>query len=60
MADATREIAVKRGLQIAPIDEAIAKLGPARYKAEYLADSVHPNAAGHKLFAEVLFKSFVK
>ena len=60
MADATREIAAKRGLQIAPIDEAIAKLGPVRYKAEYLADSVHPKPAGHKLFAEVLFKSFVK
>ena len=58
MADAAREIAAKRGLQVAPIDEAIAKIGPVKYKAEYLADSIHPNPAGHKLFAEVLFKTF--
>ena len=60
MADAVREIAAKRGLQIAPIDEAIAKLGPVKYKAEYLGDAIHPNPAGHKLFAEVLFKTFAK
>lgn len=60
MADAAREIAAKRGLQVAPIDEAIAKIGPVKYKAEYLADSIHPNPAGHKLFAEVLFKTFAK
>lgn len=60
MADATREVAAKFGLETSPIDEAIAKIGPVKYKAEYLADSIHPNPAGHKLFAEVLFKTFAK
>ncbi|MBQ4336663.1 MAG: SGNH/GDSL hydrolase family protein [Lentisphaeria bacterium] len=60
MADAVREIAAKRGLQVAPIDEAIAEIGPVKHKAEYLGDAIHPNPAGHKLFAEVLFKTFAK
>ena len=60
MADATREVAAKFGLETSPIDEAIAKIGPVKYRAEYLGDAIHPNPAGHKLFAEVLFKTFAK
>lgn len=60
MAEATREAAAHYGLPVAPVDKAIEKLGPAKYRAEFLADSVHPNPAGHRMFAEILFKTFAK
>ncbi len=54
MAQITRELATEYGCAVAPVDTAIEALGPAKYKAEYLADSVHPNAAGHRMFARIL------
>ena len=49
-----------RGVLVAPLDKAISKIGPVEYRKTYLADGVHPNPEGHKLFAEVLLKNFVK
>ena len=60
MAEATREVACKYGLAVAPVDKAIEKLGPGEYRGKYLVDGVHPNPAGHKLFADILFKVFCK
>ena len=41
-------------LAICPFHETIKVLGPFVYKEKYLADSVHPNAAGHALLLEEL------
>jgi len=41
-------------LAICPFHETIKALGPFVYKEKYLADSVHPNAAGHALLLEEL------
>jgi len=58
MAEAVYEIGKHYGLTVAPVDKAIAKIGPVEYKKTYLADSIHPNPEGHKLFAEVLLECF--
>ena len=58
MAEAVYEIGKRYGLTVAPVDKAIAKIGPVEYKKTYLADSIHPNPEGHKLFAEVLLECF--
>lgn len=56
----TREVAAKYKLPVASIDSAIKELGPKDYKATYLCDSVHPNAAGHKMFADILSKTIIE
>lgn len=58
MAEAVYEIGKQYGLPVAPIDKKIAEIGPVEYKKTYLADSIHPNPEGHKLFAEVLLNCF--
>ena len=58
MAEAIYEIGKQYGLPVAPIDKKIAEIGPVEYKKTYLADSIHPNPEGHKLFAEVLLNCF--
>ena len=60
MADATYEVGKHYGIPVAPLDKAISKIGPVEYRKTYLADGIHPNPEGHKLFAEVLLKNFVK
>ena len=61
MADATYELGRKYGLEVAPLDKAIAQLGPVEYRRKYLPkSSIHPNAEGHRFFAEVLLRSFDK
>lgn len=55
----TREVAAKYKLLVAPIDQKIKEIGPKDYKEIYLCDSVHPNAEGHKMFAEVLAKTII-
>ena len=60
MAEATYEVAKKYGLDVAPVEKAIEKIGPVEYRKKYLADGIHPNPAGHKLFADVLLKVFCK
>ena len=61
MADATYEVGKRYGIPVAPLDKAIAKLGPVEYRKTCLPRSaIHPNDAGHKLFAEVLLPCFCK
>ena len=33
-------------------------MGPFEYRAKYLCDSVHPNQAGHMMFANEIVKYF--
>ncbi len=54
MAEVTREVARKYGCAIAPLDKAVKAIGPKDYRSKYLVDSVHPNAAGHQIFAREL------
>ena len=58
-AKVTREIAAKYKLPVAPVDLKIKEIGPEDYRKNYLCDSVHPNVAGHKMFAEVLAKTMI-
>ncbi len=60
MADATYVIGKEYGLPVPQLDKEIAKIGPVKYRKEYLADGIHPNPEGHKIFAEVLLKCFCK
>ena len=60
MAEATYKVAKKYNCTICPIEQVIEKIGALQYKAKYLADGVHPNQAGHKMFAEELVKCFDK
>lgn len=54
LATATCDVARDYGCAICPFHETIKALGPFVYKEKYLADSVHPNAAGHALLLEEL------
>ena len=58
MAAATRKLAEKNGCAVADIDKWILSLAPMTYRTKYLADTVHPNPAGHLKYAEILFKVF--
>ena len=60
MAKITREVAKEYGCTVAPIDEAIRRMGPLTYKKQYLADTVHPNAEGHKFFCNILLGLFTR
>ena len=57
MAAAVYEVAAKYNCTIVPIEKRIKKMGPMEYR-KYLSDGVHPNQAGHKLFAEEIVKHF--
>ena len=58
MAKATYEVAAKYNCTIVPIEKVIKKIGAHEYRSKYLCDGVHPNQAGHKLFAEEIVKYF--
>lgn len=58
MADVCRKLAAKYNVATIDLDKRIEKIGPEKYLAEYLRDSIHPNAAGHKMFAEVISELF--
>ena len=60
MAEATYKVAKKYNCTICPIEQVIEKIGHVDYKAKFLADSIHPNQAGHKMFADELAKCFDK
>ncbi len=57
MAAAVYEVAAKYNCTVVPIEKRIKKMGPMEYR-KYLSDGVHPNQAGHKLFAEEIVKHF--
>ena len=59
MAEATREVAKKYGLAVAPADQAFTKLGPDKLR-KFVADGVHPNPEGHKIIANILLEAFSK
>ena len=58
LAKVTVEVAKKYNCTVAPIDQAIKKIGPKEYKDKYLRDSVHPNQEGHQMFAKVIMECF--
>lgn len=60
MAAVTYEVAKKYNCTICPIEQVIEKIGALEYKAKYLADAIHPNQAGHIIFAKELAKCFDK
>ena len=60
MAEITYKVAKKYNCTICPIEQVIEKIGAKDYKAKYLADGVHPNQAGHLVFAQELVKCFDK
>ena len=54
----TVETARKYQCTVAPIDQSVKQMGPKVYQRKYLRDAVHPNQAGHRLYAEILAKCF--
>jgi len=58
LAEVTREVAKKYNCTVAPIDQAIKKIGPQVYRSKYLRDGIHPGPVGHELFAKVLMECF--
>ena len=60
MAAVTYEVAKKYNCTICPIEQVIEKIGFKEYKAKFLADAIHPNQAGHTMFAAELAKCFDK
>lgn len=58
MAKMVYEVAQKYNCTVVPLEKMIKKMGPFEYRKKYLADGVHPNQAGHKLFAEEIVKYF--
>ena len=58
MAKMVYEVAQKYNCTVVPLEKMIKKMGPFAYRKNYLADGVHPNQAGHKLFAEEIVKYF--
>ena len=58
MAAMVCEVAKKYNCTVVPLEKIIKKMGPFEYRQKYLADSVHPNQEGHKLFAEEIVKYF--
>ena len=60
MAEATYKVAKKYNCTVCPIEQVIEKIGAKEYKAKYLADAIHPNQAGHIIFAAELAKCFDK
>lgn len=58
LAAVTYEVAKKYNCTICPIEQVIEKIGALEYKKKYLADGVHPNQAGHIVFAQELLKCF--
>ena len=58
MAQAVYEVAAKYNCTVVPLEKLIKKIGPFEYRSKYLCDSVHPNQAGHKMFAEEIVKYF--
>lgn len=58
MAEICRKLAKKYKLPAIDLDKRIEVMGPEQYKAQYLRDAIHPNAAGHKFFAQTLFELF--
>ncbi len=58
MAKAVYEVAAKYNCTVVPMEKIIKKMGPFEYRAKYLCDSVHPNQAGHMMFANEIVKYF--
>ncbi|MBR7144542.1 MAG: SGNH/GDSL hydrolase family protein [Lentisphaeria bacterium] len=58
MAEVCRKLAKQYSLATIDLDKRIEALGPEQYKAKYLRDGIHPNAQGHKFFAQTLFELF--
>lgn len=58
MAKAVYEVAKKYNCTVVPIEKKIKALGPFTYRSKYLCDGVHPNQAGHKMFADEIVKYF--
>jgi lysophospholipase L1-like esterase len=58
MAAVTYEVAKKYNCTVCPLDKVIGKIGPVDYRAKFLADGIHPNQAGHQIFADELVKCF--
>ena len=60
MAEVNYQVAKKYNCTICPIEKAVKEFGPFEYRKTLLKDAIHPNQAGHKLFAQELLKLFVK
>ena len=60
MAKMTYQVAKKYNCTVCSIEKVIKNIGAKEYQAKYLKDAVHPNQAGHILFANELVKCFVK
>ena len=58
MAAVTYEVAKKYNCTVCPLDKVVGKIGPVDYRAKFLADGIHPNQAGHQIFADELVKCF--
>ena len=60
MAKINYQVAKKYNCTICPIEKVIKHIGPFEYRKKFLKDQIHPNQAGHQLFAKELLKLFVK
>lgn len=60
MAEVTYQVAKKYNCTICPIEKVIKNIGIMEYRNKYLRDAIHPNQAGHMIFAQELLKLFVK
>ena len=58
MAATVYEVAAKYNCTVVPLEKMIKKMTAMEYRTKYLCDGVHPNQAGHKLFAEEIVKYF--
>ncbi|MBO5990304.1 MAG: hypothetical protein J6R00_01520, partial [Lentisphaeria bacterium] len=58
MAAVTYEVAKKYTCTFCPLDQVVGKIGTVDYRAKFLADGIHPNQAGHQIFADELVKCF--
>ena len=56
MAAETRKIAEEYGCTVIPLDTIIRDMGAQEY-TKFLADSVHPNEAGHEFFTDVIYQT---
>ena len=52
--------AKKYNCTVCSIEKVIKNIGAKEYQTKYLKDAIHPNQAGHILFANELVKCFVK
>jgi len=58
-AQAMRELAAEMELPIFDVHKLFKGVGKAKFAAEYMADTAHPNAAGHQLVADKLAEFLV-